>query len=222
VQESIKSYILENQLRPGDGLPPETDLASRLGVSRNSVREAVKGLESLGILETRHGSGLFVGNFSIDPLLDSLPYGLLMDLKDLRDLLEIRIVLESGMIEAALEVMSEEQITDLEQLVEEMRASAEAGQPFLEQDRAFHQKLFEDLENTALLRVIDIFWLACHRAVAYPSMQDRDPMRTYRDHAAICQAVQAGDAVKTRAALYKHHEGIIGRLERAQQEGIAA
>jgi DNA-binding FadR family transcriptional regulator len=219
VQDAIKSHIIDNHLRPGDSLPPETELASQLGVSRNSVREAVKGLESLGILETRHGSGVFVGEFSIEPLFDSLPYGLLIDLKDLRNLLDVRRVLESGMIESALRAMSDQQIADLEQLVDEMRVLAERDQTFSEQDRAFRQKLYEGLDNSTLLRVIDVFWLASHKTSAYTSIEDRDPLHTYRDHVAILDAVKAGDAERVRSALEQHHWSIITRLERAQQGG---
>jgi len=217
VQEAIKNYIISNGLRPGDGLPPETELASQLGVSRNSVREATRALESLDIIEIRHGSGLFVGSFSIDALLDNLPYGLLMDIKDLKDLLDVRRVLESGMIESALRVMSDEQIADLEQLVEEMHLLAERGQPFFKQDRAFHQKLYESLGNSVLLKVIDAFWLAYHKTSTRADIEDRDPMHTYRDHVAILDAVKDGDAARVRDALEHHHWGIIKRLERVQQ-----
>jgi DNA-binding FadR family transcriptional regulator len=219
VQDSIKSYITGNGLRPGDSLPPETELANQLGVSRNSVREAVKALNSLGIIEIRHGSGLFVGDFSIDALLDNLPYGLLMDLRDLRDLLDVRCVLESGMIEAALQEMSEQQIADLEGLVEEMRQLAERGEAFLEQDRAFHQKLYEGLDNSPLLKVIDVFWLAYHRTSTYAHIEDRMPMHTYQDHVAILDAVKGGDAERVRSALEQHHWNILARLERAEQGG---
>jgi DNA-binding FadR family transcriptional regulator len=217
VQEAIKRYIIGNGLQPGDSLPAEVELADRLGVSRNSVREAAKALESLNIIEIRHGSGLFVGSFSIDALLDNLPYGLLMDLKDLRDLLDVRRVLESGMIESALRVMSDHQIADLERLVEEMRLLAEHGQTFLEQDRTFHQKLYEGLDNSALLKVIDVFWLAYHRTSTYANIEDREPMHTYQDHVAILDAVKTGDAQMVRNALEQHHWGIITRLERAQE-----
>ncbi len=64
VQDEVKAYILEQSLMPGDALPPETELAEQLGVSRNSVREAIKSLETLGIVEARTGAGLFVRNFS--------------------------------------------------------------------------------------------------------------------------------------------------------------
>jgi len=84
VQESLKSYIDDNALAPGAPLPPENDLAQQLGVSRNSVREAIKALESLGILETRRGIGVFVKAFSFEPLLANLAYGLGGALREVR------------------------------------------------------------------------------------------------------------------------------------------
>ena len=64
VQESLRSYIAENRLEAGAALPPEGELAQQLGVSRNSVREGIKALESVGVLEVRRGSGVFVMAFS--------------------------------------------------------------------------------------------------------------------------------------------------------------
>lgn len=217
VQEAIKNYILSNHLQPGDSLPSEAELASQLAVGRNSVREAAKALESLDIIQVRHGSGLFVGGFSVDALLDNLPYGLLMDLKDLKDLLDVRRVLESGMIEAALGEMSAEQIADMDELLAEMRRRAELDESISEQDRAFHQKLYEGLGNSALLKVIDAFWLAYHKTSTRANIEDRNLMTTYWDHIAILDAVKTGDAAKARVALDRHHWGIIERLERAQQ-----
>ena len=81
VQTAIRNFIADNNLRTGDALPPETQLTKQLGVSRNAIREAVKSLEMVGIVEVRRGSGLFVGDFSLDPLLDNLPYGLMSDLQ---------------------------------------------------------------------------------------------------------------------------------------------
>lgn len=217
VQEAIKNYILSNRLQPGDSLPSEAELASQLAVSRNSVREAAKALESLDIIKIRHGSGLFVGDFSVDALLDNLPYGLLIDLKDLKDLLDVRRVLESGMIEPALRVMTDEQVAGLERLLEEMRLRAERGESISDQDRAFHQKLYEALGNSALLKVIDAFWLAYHKTSTRANLEDRNLIRTYWDHVAILDAVKTGDAAKVREALERHHWGIIERLDRAQQ-----
>ena len=105
VQDAIRNYVIAERLQPGDALPAETELARQLGVGRNSVREAVKALESLGILEVRRGSGLFVRDFSLEPLLDSLPYAMMSDVEDLADVFEVRRILEVGVIEKAMQTM---------------------------------------------------------------------------------------------------------------------
>src|ERR1700720_51283 len=89
IQEEIKSYVIRNNLKPGDALPSEGDLARQLGIGRNSVREAVKSLEVLGILEARAGSGLFVKAFTFDAIINNLPYGLLSEVKTVRDMAEV-------------------------------------------------------------------------------------------------------------------------------------
>ena len=217
-QESIKNYILENGLHPGDPLPPETHLARQLGISRNSVREAVKALESLGILETRPGSGLFVSNFSFEALLDNLAYGLMTDLQDLADLLEVRRVLETGMIEAAMPGLANGRLDTLKHLSEKMLAWAEKGDTFPEEDREFHNTLYRHLDNNALLKVLDVFWLAFRKASDHADINDHDPMSTYRDHVAIVDAVATGNAERVRVALDLHYASLENRLKRAQRE----
>jgi DNA-binding FadR family transcriptional regulator len=94
IQDQIKQYITENKLAAGDLLPPEGQLASDLGVSRGSVREAIKALESLGIVEVRHGDGVRVRAFNFDSVFDLLSYGLVFDPAKAAELLGIRIWLE--------------------------------------------------------------------------------------------------------------------------------
>ncbi|MCW5852121.1 MAG: FadR family transcriptional regulator [Anaerolineae bacterium] len=216
VQESIKNYITEHRLQPGEPILPETVFARQLGISRNAVREAVKALEMLGIVETRHGSGLFVGQFSFAPLLDSLPYGLMSDLQQLADLLEIRRVLETGMIAQVMAMMTPQQLTHLNSLVEQMHTRAVRGEPFFEEDREFHRRLFEPLNNQVLLRLLDSFWLAFRKASEQADIRDTDPLRTYRDHAAILEAVVAGDVARAQTALDQHYGGLQGRLARVR------
>ncbi len=224
VQDAIRAYILDNKLRAGDALPPETDLAKQLGVSRNSVREAVKAMESLGILETRRGSGLFVRAFSFDPLLENLSYGLLFDLRELAELLEIRQTLETGLIEAALRVMPSSAVEALGAVVAAMAELANRGENFADEDRRFHQVLFAPLGNLTLLKLLDVFWLTYREASRHTDMRNPDLISTYQDHAAIYEAVAAGDVTEARAALDRHYAGIANRLARAQaqlqQKGI--
>ena len=218
VQDAIRAFILDNKLRAGDPLPPETDLARQLGVSRNSVREAVKALESLGILETRRGSGLFVRAFSFDPLLENLSYGLLFDLRELVELLEIRRTLETGLIGATMRVMPSTAVDELGAVVSAMAELANRGENFADEDRRFHQILFEPLGNLTLLKLLDVFWLTYREASRHTDMRNPDLIPTYEDHASIFEAVAARDVEEARAALDRHYAGLAGRLARAQAQ----
>lgn len=201
-QEEIKAFILRNNLKPGDSLPPETELAHRLGISRNSLREAVKALESLGVLEARTGVGLFVRGFSFDPLLENLAYGLRIGSKDLRDIFEIRYHLEYGMAERAVQMVTPEQIARLQAITERMRVAAEAGRYSATDDRAFHQVLWENVDNTILSKLIDIFWMIREQAQQSDLvLTPRDPLTTYQRHLRIFEALVERNTVALREAI---------------------
>ena len=121
IQEEIKSYVIRNDLKAGDALPSEGDLARQLGIGRNSVREAVKSLEVLGIVEARAGSGLFVKAFTFDAIINNLPYGLLSDVETVREMAEVRAYLEYGLVSQVIERLTAEQIERLSDIVERMR-----------------------------------------------------------------------------------------------------
>ncbi|GAA4167145.1 FadR/GntR family transcriptional regulator [Shinella granuli] len=208
VQESLRSYIEDNHLDAGAPLPPEGELATQLGVSRNSVREGIKALESVGVLETRRGIGVFVKAFSFEPLLENLAYGLGGALKQIEEVIIIRRTLEVGLIGRTLEVIDADDIRELRETVERMRVRAERGESFPEEDRHFHQLLFRCQKNEVLLRLIEVFWLAFYKASDFVNLNNTDPMQTWRDHAAIVDAVEARDLAAARDRLDKHYAGI--------------
>lgn len=213
VQAAIKDYIQGHNLKPDDALPSEGELAKALEVSRNSVREAVKALASTGILETRRGSGVFVSEFSFEPLLNNLPYGLMGNAQDIADLLDIRRILELAKIDAAITELTEEQLDGFENILTSMKQKAEQGESFPDADRAFHRLLFHNLGNTMLLKLNDVFWLAIRKASEHLPIGDPQPMKTYQDHVAIVDALKANDIEKARAALDHHYQGISARLK---------
>ena len=217
VQDSIKNYILENNLKPGDPLPAETELARQLGISRNSLRESAKALESVGILETRQGSGLFVKEFSFEPLLENMSYGLLFDLRQLAELLQVRKILENGLLGDAIQKMSDDQLKNLRNLLGKMKDKAEKGEAFPEEDRQFHRLLFENQGNQILLKLLDVFWLAFHKATNRADLRNTTPLSTYRDHLAILEAIARKDVEQARTALEHHYSAIEGRLEQVKQ-----
>lgn len=216
VQEEIKSYIIRNSLKPGDPLPTENELVRMLSVSRNSVREAVKSLETLGVLESRSGSGLFVRNFSFDPLLQNLAYGFMFDLKELTDVIEVRFHLEVGMSNHAIEAVTPEQIQKLNEWLEQMRIASERGEYSGEADRAFHQVLWENVDNIVLGKILDIFWIVHNQARKHNEIAGVvDPKKTYLRHVEIVQALEQRDAEALHAAMFHHYSAMAERLKQS-------
>jgi len=213
VQEEIKSYILQRSLRAGDPLPPEGELARQLNISRTSVREAVKSLEALGILEARPGSGLFVRKFSFDSILDNLGYSILFDGKPLLDILEVRSHIEYGMVERVIEASTPEQIAELQEILNRMRAAAQVGHYSADDDRAFHQVLYRNVENSLAQKIVDIFWMAFHQVQERSAIPGpTNLMETYQRHVEIVDALKARDVEQMRLVIQHHFNGVRARL----------
>lgn len=214
VQEALKAYIAENRLAPGMPLPAEGELAQQLGVSRGSVREAIRGLGSLGIVESRRGIGVFVADFSFAPLLENLTFGLRHSVREIAEVLQVRRALEVGLVGDAVRLAGEAEIAELRRITERMRVRAERGESFAEEDQAFHQAMFQGLGNVTLLRLLDVFWLAFFKAADDLTLANPDPMATWRDHHAIVDALARGDVAAARIQLDRHYDGIAGLLAR--------
>ncbi|HUX86058.1 MAG TPA: FadR/GntR family transcriptional regulator [Chloroflexota bacterium] len=212
VQDQIKQYILDQQLGPGDALPPETHFARTLGISRSSVREAVKALESLGILETRPGKGLFVRGFSLDPILDNLAYGILFDRSSVIDLLRVREYLEAGLVEDAMVALSPIQHEKLRQLIDRMRQRSEQHQDISGEDQAFHQIIAEATGNNLLILLLDVFWTVFGRLRRQSVEVDPGLATTWLNHQRILDAIENNDGVAARRAIIGHFADLHRRL----------
>jgi DNA-binding FadR family transcriptional regulator len=214
VQESLKAFIVENRLTAGMPLPPEGELAQQLGVSRGSVREAIRALESIGIIESRRGIGVFVAAFSFAPLLNNLVFGLRGTAHEVAEMLQVRRALELGLIANVVDVADDAEVDGLRRITDRMRDRAAAGESFADDDQRFHQALFQALGNTTLLHLLDVFWMAFFKASNDLTLSNPDPMSTWRDHAAIVDALAARDAQATRDRLDQHYDGIARLLAR--------
>lgn len=213
VRNELKSYIVQHRLHPGEPLPSEGDLARQFGIGRNTLREAVKSLEVLGVIESRMGSGLFVKAFSFDPILDNLLYGVMFDRKHLRDVLEVRLHLENGMAERVIASSTHDQVQRLRSVLQRWRKMAERGHYPAELDRAFHLALHKNVDNPLLTKILDSFWRVFHDAQTRELVPDPiDPAETHRHHILILEALEARDVDGMRYALGRHHLGIQRRL----------
>jgi DNA-binding FadR family transcriptional regulator len=219
IQDHIKRTITENQMQPGDMLPPEGQIAQDLGVSRGSVREAVKALESLGIVEVRHGNGVFVRAFNFDSFLDLLSYGLVFDHSRIAEILQIRKWLEVAAIGEATQRIASGEIVRIEEVLDCWAGKAAAGEPTSDEDRAFHRMLYSSLGNQSLNALLDNFWLVFHAVPVRSITTDLQPTTTLQDHREILAALRQRDAPLARQRIQDHFRNLEDRMARAGADG---
>ena len=215
---AIKDYILAKHLQPGDPLPTESQLCAVLGVSRSSVREAVRTLVALDIVTVRHGHGTFVGQVSMRPMVESLVFrGLLKpgdDFRSLRDVVEVRVTLDAALAEEVVAAWKGREDPTIDAVVEEMEELAAAGSTFTDQDHQFHSMLLEPLPNQLFRHLINAFW-AVH-TLTVPLLgapTPEDIQHTAMAHRAMLEAARAGDAEAYRRAITDHYAPLLHVLE---------
>lgn len=217
IQDQIKQYIMDNRLGSGDLLPPEGQLAADLGVSRGSVREAIKALESLGIVEVRHGDGVRVRAFNFDSTFDLLSYGLIFDPTRVTEILQIRIWLEVAAVTDAIPLISDEELTQMAALLDRWEAKAARGEDVSEEDRNFHRMLYTPLGNKSLIGLIDIFWVIYHSLAIQSLGMDHQPVATVSAHRDLLAAVKTRDATVAAQRMRDHFRNLEARFAGAGQ-----
>ena len=209
-QQKLRVYIAEHGLRAGDQLPPEADLAEVFGIGRLSLREAIKGLETVGVLRTLHGGGTFVEPFSFAPILENLPYAFQVEGRDLLNLLELRAGLEEGLVARASEWIRRRDVEELRGIATAMAAEGCTPDEHAALDRQFHRRLYEPLDNPLVSQVIDLFWEMFNRLHRATVAEPSTPAELARMHLDIVDAVAAQDGEV--AAMARHFENIRTRL----------
>jgi DNA-binding FadR family transcriptional regulator len=213
--EQIKRLILLRGLHPGDPIPTETELCEELGVSRSSVREAIRTLATLDIVEVRHGTG--VGQMSLAPLVETLVFrGVLSpgdDLAALREVVDLRRSLDLALTDDVVKAHSGHEDEEIPRLVAAMQASAENGKAFLYEDRQFHTRLLAPLTNQLAGQLVAAFW-DIHTAVlprldlALPA----DLRQTAKAHSDMYAAARSGDHEAYRKAVIDHYAPLLRML----------
>ncbi|GAA0698541.1 FadR/GntR family transcriptional regulator [Kitasatospora atroaurantiaca] len=188
--EKIKAMIVSGELRPGERLPKEADLAERLGLSRNSLREAVKALSVIRVLDVRQGDGTYVTSLEPDVLLDTL--GFIVDFHrddKVLEFLEVRRVLEPAATAMAAGRMSDEEVAALEELLSGLSGDASLEQ-LIDNDLEFHRRIAAGSGNTVLSSLIDGLYGPTRRARVWRGLTEEGAVeRTRQQHRAILDAI---------------------------------
>ena len=222
IQREVTQLILDRGLQAGAPLPTETELMEDLGVSRNSVREALKALQALDIVDIRHGYGTDVGEASLTPLVDGLTFRALArqggDTAALAEILQVREVLEEGLVRRVAGTLTEDELDGLAAVVDRMEAAGRAGEPVAELDRDFHELLYASLGNALVPQLLGAFWTVFLRvAGARGWTDDPIPELTVRRHRDIVAALRARDVEGAQRAMSDHFRGIEARAAQASR-----
>lgn len=212
----IKDMILAGELRPGDRLPPEKELSERLGLSRNSLREAVRALELIRVLDVRRGDGTYVTSLEPRLLLEAI--GFIVDLHQdatVLELFEVRRILEPAAAALATRRVDEGHIGKLNALVADV-AEQTSVEDLVEHDLAFHGYIAELSGNAYLSSILEQLSSNTLRARIWRGLTEESAVdRTLAEHQAIVDAMAAGDPDLVRACVTVHISGVERWLARA-------
>jgi GntR family transcriptional repressor for pyruvate dehydrogenase complex len=200
IMNLVANYLLSKELKPGDKLPTESEFAQKLGVGRNSVREAIKMLSSLGIVEIKRGVGTFIARSMSPSIFNSLILGLVFDQGTSRELFELRLLIETGAAELAIQKASDEELEKLEeanrQLRETVESNAEDTRKRLDLDIHFHHTLLDLTKNPPLAKIgkaiYTLFFASIEKTVKL------DPMGGYKNHQMIIDAIKRRNMDRVR------------------------
>jgi GntR family transcriptional regulator, transcriptional repressor for pyruvate dehydrogenase complex len=204
--DQIRNLIRSGALPPGSRLPPENELAAQLGLSRNSMREAVKALEMVRVLDVRRGDGTYVTSLEPRLLLEGL--GLAVDLlqdESVLSVVEVRRLLEPAATGLAAERITDEGLARLEERLRQMDEAGSDAERQVAADAAFHLEVFAATKNQTLLSILDGLSSLTLRARIWRAVVEADAItETLQQHRAIFSALAARDRPLAEAAALMH------------------
>ncbi|PYZ97223.1 transcriptional regulator [Alteribacter lacisalsi] len=206
ILKELDRIIHEDNLLPGDKLPSERELAERLQAGRSSVREALRALELLDLIETRKGEGTFIQRAGGHRLAEILAGFFLRETRARQDVTETRAIIEIEAVRLACSRISEEQLARLGRIIEESKAAWSDGELPVEQDYLFHKTLVESCRNQLMMNI----WrpLVEYSKVALRESLSRSGRaeNAIAEHSGIFEAVRRKDEEEAVNMLKKHLE----------------
>ncbi|GAA3295782.1 FadR family transcriptional regulator [Dactylosporangium vinaceum] len=214
--DKIKGMITSGELGPGDRLPKESDLAERLGLSRNSLREAVKALSMIRVLDVRRGDGTYVTSLEPDLLLDALSFVVDFHRDDtVPQFLEVRRILEPAATALAATRMTDREIVTLRSVLDELGTDS-TTEALVANDLEFHRLIAAGSGNAVLCSLIDGLSGPTARARTWRGMtQEGAAARTREQHLAIVDAIASREPDLARSWAAIHVAGVEQWLRRA-------
>lgn len=219
IAEQLLSQIASRRLQPGDPLPPERELTRLYRAGRSSVREALRMLQSKGLIESA-GNGSFVVAGYANPLNNSLELLLSLDQASMHDLYELRRILECEAAALAAERRTDVHLTLMDEAIAEMASALESSSSdaYIEGDLLFHMAIAEATRNGLILHSMSAVRDAARRALSSIFLIPGSAERSLEQHRAIRAAIADGDAERARREMHDH----LARVESDVNRTLAA
>jgi DNA-binding FadR family transcriptional regulator len=208
VADRIRVLMLDGTFPPGEPLPSERHLAERFGVSRGSIRDALRTLETIGLLETRPGQGTFPHELSVDRLV--APRASVMAYRsDLQDeLLDVRRMFEPAVARAAALRATDEDLADLQRILDTQRQKLKTGQSAIVEDTAFHAVLARSTRNRVVMSIMATLNDLLVESRTQSLQQKGRPARSVDGHESVVAALRRRDPDGASQAMYNHIDQI--------------
>ncbi len=230
VAEQVAKRLLEmvrtKSLKPGDQLPPERELATYMQVSRPSLREALRGLQILGVLSMRQGGGVYVTALEASDLLGPLQFLITLDSENLGSLYESRRMIDGMIARMAAERVASDQIERLHALVKVQEGLMDDPLAFRLSDTEFHETIAAATGNPFLVTISHSLYVL---GMEYRRIAAATPgvvARSLAEHRVILAALEAGDAAATEAAMQAHllsvHDSTLDAMRATAGQGSDA
>lgn len=216
VAESIIEMIKTKQLKPGAKLDSVEQLAENFGVGLSAIREALSGLRSMGLVETRQGKGTYLKSFDPSHFVLPVKTAFLMKMEDTKDLYEMRKILESGMAGSAAQQHEPDDITAIEKALR-MMENAEGNEAIAAKaDLEFHQAITQATHNKLLIQLMDSWSDMIEETIEETRKvllyAEGDTRKILLEHEAIFQAIKNQDVIQAQVAMHKHLERVNSAL----------
>ena len=201
---AIADLIMTRVWKPGDRIPPEKELAARFGVGRSTIREAVKSLVILGVIDARPGDGSFIRDGTSDLLSGAFQWGLMLTEQNLGDLVDMRILIEVECAGRAATARDPDVGATLLQLVSHMGEARNHPEQFMRLDNQFHETIAAATRNSLYLSLSKTIQSLVGVWYAQTFQLARTKAATLDEHFAIATAIQAHDEQTAREAMRQH------------------
>ena len=208
VADHIEDLVGAGKLQKGDRLPPERELAERLGVARGVVREAVKLLGARGLVTVEPGRGTFIAEIGADSISDHLGRYFRLGNKSHTDLNELRRILEVEIAFLAAQRATAEDITRLKQAIQEMDDNITSPEEYIAADMDFHLALATAAQNEMFPMLIEVLAGLLRESRQVIFQVAGAPERGQVWHRRICEAVQKQDTIAAQEAMQQHMQQV--------------